>query len=97
MICRLLVLVTVFYKLKGVPVLLDMYDLTIVLYKTKFPLKIYCLFFPMLKLVEKISYFIANHLLSITNKCKNHLISKGKLEQPNILEWNPYRFTSKYY
>lgn len=46
----------------------------------------------MVKLVEKISYFFANHLLSVTNKCKNHFISKGKSEQPNILEWNPYRF-----
>ena len=32
----------------------------------------------MVKLVEKISYFFANHLLSITNKYKNHFISKGK-------------------
>ncbi len=46
----------------------------------------------MVKLVEKISCFFANHLLSVTNKCKNHFISKGKSKQPNILEWNPYRF-----
>jgi len=69
-----------------------MYDLTIELYKTKFPLKIYCLFFPLVKLVEKISYVFANLLLSITNKCKNHFIPKGKSEQPNILEWNHIDF-----
>lgn len=65
-----------------------MLDLTIVLFKNKFLLKIYCLFLSMVKLVEKISYFFTNYLLNITNKYKNHFIFKGKSEQPNILEWN---------
>ena len=72
-----LVFATYIHKIFGVPVLLDMHDLTVELFKEKWSPKTYKVFKPILILIEKISSKFANHLLTVTRECIDILVSRG--------------------
>ena len=72
-----LVFVTYIHKIFGMPVLLDMHDLTVELFKEKWSPRTYKVFKPILILAEKLSSKFANHILTVTPECILILVSRG--------------------
>lgn len=72
-----LVFAALYPKLKGVPVILDIHDLTVELFKEKWSEKKFKLFKPLLIFTEKISCAFANHIITVTKECVDTLISRG--------------------
>ena len=72
-----LVFVGLICKLKHIPIILDVHDLTLELFVDKWKDKKYSFLIPIIKFVEKISYKFANNIITVNEICKEILIKKG--------------------
>jgi glycosyltransferase involved in cell wall biosynthesis len=72
-----LVFSAVFLKLKRIPVILDIHDLTVELFKEKWSDKKFRIFKHILKFTEKVSCNFADHILTVTKECVDILMKRG--------------------
>ena len=81
-----LVFTTLFPKIKGVPIILDMHDLTVELFREKWSEKKFNRVKYLLKFVEKISCNYVNHIITVTKECVDILVSRGlKAEKISLI------------
>jgi glycosyltransferase involved in cell wall biosynthesis len=71
-----LVFTTVFQKLKGIPIILDMHDLTPELFKSKWERNNNSLLSSFIKFVEWISCKYSDRIITVTNGCKTLLVKR---------------------
>lgn len=83
-----LVFAAIYPKLKKVPVILDIHDLTVELFKEKWSEKKFRLFKPLLILTEKLSCSFADHVISVTKECIDILISRSVKKEKITLIMN---------
>lgn len=83
-----LVFSALLFKLKRVPIILDIHDLTVELFKEKWAEKRFNRFKYILKYVEKISCNFADHVLTVTKECVDLLVSRGIAEKKITLIMN---------
>ena len=79
-----LVFVGIIHKLKHIPIILDIHDLTLELFVDKWEGKKYKFIIPFIKTVEKTSYKFADRLITVNNRCKEILIKKELAATKNI-------------
>lgn len=72
-----LVFAAIYPKIKKVPVLLDIHDLTVELFKEKWSDKKFKLFKPFLIFTERISCNFADHIITVTKECIENLVKRG--------------------
>ena len=72
-----LVFVTFFQRLFRVPVVLDIHDLTLELFREKWSKFLFCFMYPLLRTVEYLSFKFASHLITVTQQCADILINRG--------------------
>ncbi len=72
-----LVFAGTFLKIKQIPIILDIHDLTPELFKERWSEKKYRLLRPFLEFVEKISCRFANHVITVTPECVRLLENRG--------------------
>ncbi len=72
-----LVFAALYPKIKKVPVLLDIHDLTVELFKEKWSDRKFKLFKPLLIFTERISCNFADHIITVTNECIDKLVKRG--------------------
>jgi glycosyltransferase involved in cell wall biosynthesis len=72
-----LVFAGIAFKIKRIPIILDVHDLTLELFNDKWNGKKYLLFNPIIKFTEKISYKFSDHIITVNEICKQILIRKG--------------------
>ncbi len=72
-----LVFSALYPKLKGIPVILDIHDLTVELFKEKWSEKKFKFFKPLLVFTERISCNFANHVITVTKECVDILVKRG--------------------
>ena len=72
-----LVFTTIFAKLRNIPIILDMHDLTVELFKEKWSEKQFSRAKHLLMFVEKISCNYVDHIITVTKECVDILISRG--------------------
>lgn len=72
-----LVFAALYPKIKKVPVLLDIHDLTVELFKEKWSDRKFKLFKPLLIFTERISCNFADHIITVTNECIDKLAKRG--------------------
>lgn len=72
-----LVFAAIYPKIKKVPVILDIHDLTVELFKEKWPEKKFKVFKPFLIFSEKISCALADHIITVTKECIEILAKRG--------------------
>ena len=72
-----LVFVAFFQKLFGIPVVLDIHDLTLELFREKWSKLLYRLMYPILRTFEYFSFKFASHLITVTQQCSDILINRG--------------------
>ena len=72
-----LVFVAFFQRLFGLPVILDIHDLTLELFKEKWPRAIYLMMFPILRIFELLSYKFSSHLITVTQECVDIMVKRG--------------------
>jgi len=65
------------HKLKRVPVILDIHDLTVELFKEKWSEKKFNRFKHILKFSEKLSCSFADRVLTVTKECVDNLVQRG--------------------
>ena len=70
------VFAAILQKITGVPVVLDIHDLTPELFMEKWPEKSKY-FMPLIKLLEKLSCQFSNKVITVTEECKKNLIERG--------------------
>jgi glycosyltransferase involved in cell wall biosynthesis len=83
-----LVFSAAYHKLRGIPVILDIHDLTVELFKEKWSSKRFKRFLPILKFVEKISCNFADQVITVTRECVEILINRGIKEEKISLIMN---------
>ncbi len=72
-----LVFAAFFFKLKKVPVILDMHDVSVELFKDKWGDKKFYQFKFLIKFVEKVSCAFADHVITVTKECLDILLKHG--------------------
>lgn len=72
-----LVFVGVIHKLRHIPIILDVHDLTLELFIDKWEDKKYAFLVPIIKFVEKVSYKFADSIITVNKTCKDILLKKG--------------------
>lgn len=72
-----LVFSAAFHKLKRVPIILDIHDLTVELFKEKWSEKKFNRFKHILKFSEKLSCSFADRVLTVTKECVDNLVERG--------------------
>lgn len=72
-----LVFASLFYKLKGTPIILDIHDLTVELFKEKWGKKNFNLIKTLLIFVEKISTKYADNIITVSDQCGLKLQERG--------------------
>lgn len=95
-----LVFSVMFFKLKKIPIILDMHDLTVELFKEKWAEKKFNRFQSILKLVEKLSYNFADKIITVSNECGERLIQRGLSKEKlniimNVADSNLFRFDAE--
>ena len=83
-----LVFSTIFAKLRGIPIILDMHDLVVELFKEKWAEKTFNRIGFLLKFSEKISSRYVNHLITVTKECVDILVKRGVPSQKISLIMN---------
>jgi glycosyltransferase involved in cell wall biosynthesis len=71
------VFTTIFQKLAGIPIVLDLHDLTPELFGCKWVDKKNSSIIAIIKFVEKISCKYANKLITVSSVCKDNLVNRG--------------------
>ena len=72
-----LVFVAFFQRLFGIPVVLDIHDLTLELFREKWSKLLYRFMYPLLRTFEYFSFKFASHLITVTQQCADILINRG--------------------
>lgn len=95
-----LVFSALFFKLKGVPIILDIHDLTVELFKEKWAEKKFNRFQFILKFVEKLSCNFADKIITVSDECGERLIQRGLSKKKlniimNVADSNLFRFDSE--
>jgi glycosyltransferase involved in cell wall biosynthesis len=72
-----LVFVGIIHKLRGRPIILDLHDLTPELFETKWYSRTLALMRPLVRFVEKISCWFADHLITTSFGFRNKLVARG--------------------
>lgn len=72
-----LVFTGIFQKMLGKKIILDIHDLTVELFETKWPDKKKSLMMSAVRKVEKLSCSFADHLITVTDACKEKLVGRG--------------------
>jgi len=72
-----LVFVAIFHKIIGTPIILDLHDLSVELFESKWGKRQTKLLSPIVRLVEKISCGFANHLITTSYGFRDRLIQRG--------------------
>ena len=72
-----LVFTGIVFKIKGIPIILDVHDLTLELFKDKWDGKKFSFFIPIIKRIEKMSYNFADKIISVNDTCKEIIEKKG--------------------
>lgn len=94
-----LVFASIIAKIRQIPIILDIHDLTVELYKEKWGKSNLKLILPLITLQEKISCKFADNIITVTDECKNLLISRGVAEKKITLILNtpdPKLFSDEY-
>ena len=71
------VFTAVFQKLAGIPIVLDLHDLTPELFQSKWGEKENKLIFNIVKFIERISCSFSNKLVTVTDACEENLSNRG--------------------
>lgn len=71
-----LVFSAAYHKLKGIPVILDIHDITVELFKEKWSRKKFAYFESVLKFSERLSCNFADHVLTVTKECVDILVNR---------------------
>ncbi len=95
-----LIFVTIVQKFLKIPIILDIHDLTLELFEEKWPGSRHMLIKKIVAIVEKISCSFADHIITVTEGCKEKLVLRGVspdkitliLNTPNQ---NVFKFQSK--
>lgn len=72
-----LIFASVIQKLFGVKLLLDIHDPSVELYEEKWPGKKNRIILRLVRIAERLSCNLSDHLITVTNECKNRLVSRG--------------------
>ncbi len=72
-----LIFASVIQKLFGVKLLLDIHDPSVELFEEKWPGKKNRILLRLVRIAERLSCNLSNHLITVTNECKNRLVSRG--------------------
>jgi len=72
-----LVFVTMWLKIKGIPTILDMHDLSVELYGVKFNSPKLAWMKPLVRWVEKLSTGYADHVITTSNGFRDRLLGRG--------------------
>ncbi len=72
-----LVFAAITYKLSGIPIILDIHDLTVELFKEKWGGNRYKYMKPLLILVEKLCVSFSTRVITVSEQCGNRLIGRG--------------------
>ena len=72
-----LIFAGLFHKIFGVKLILDIHDPSVDLFVEKWPGKKNRLLKYFIKITEKLSCIISDHLVTVTNSCKEKLIERG--------------------
>jgi glycosyltransferase involved in cell wall biosynthesis len=72
-----LVFAAIFHKIKRVPVVLDIHDLTVELFKEKWGKKKFKFFKPLLIAIEKLSTKFADRVITVSEQCGRKLMERG--------------------
>lgn len=85
-----LVFAATYHKIKGIPIILDIHDLTVELFKEKWSINRFNRFKGLLKFVEKLSCNFADQVISVTKECVDILINRGiKKEKLSLIMNTP--------
>lgn len=83
-----IVFAALYPKLSGVPVILDIHDLTVELFKEKWGAMKFKLFKLVLASVEKISIMFADKVITVSDQCAEKLIQRGTKEDKITIVMN---------
>ncbi len=83
-----LIFAGILQKMKGIPLVLDIHDLTVELFKEKWPSEKHRVLKGIVKLGEKLSCKAANKIITVSETCKQRLISRGVPESKISLVLN---------
>jgi len=72
-----LVFTTVIQKLRGIPVVFDIHDLTVELFTSKWPQKKMIFILLILKYIERLACSFADEIITVSQGCVDRLISRG--------------------
>jgi len=72
-----LVFTTVIQKLRGIPVIFDIHDLTVELFKSKWPQKKMKFILPIVKYMERLACSFADEIITVSQGCVDRLTSRG--------------------
>jgi glycosyltransferase involved in cell wall biosynthesis len=83
-----LVFVGILPKIMGIPIIIDMHDLTLELFSAKWPGRKYSFLFQIIKIVEQLSCKFADHIITVCDTCKELLIQRGNPQKKITLVLN---------
>lgn len=83
-----LIFIGIIQKLFGTKLIIDIHDPSVELFEEKWPDNKNNIFLKVLKFIEKISFKISNHILTVTNACKNSFINRGNSAEKITLVLN---------
>jgi len=83
-----LVFIGIIQKILGVPLILDIHDLTVELFEEKWPGKKNLFLKSMVKFIEMVSCKFADRVITVTQTCKERLIIRGLPEEKITLILN---------
>jgi len=83
-----IVFAALYPKLRSIPVILDIHDLTVELFKEKWGAMKFKLFKPVLTSVEKISIMFADKVITVSDQCAKKLIQRGTKEDKITIVMN---------
>lgn len=85
-----LVFAAAYNKIKGIPIILDIHDLTVELFKEKWSINKFNRFKGLLKFFEKLSCNFADQVITVTKECVDILINRGiKKEKISLIMNTP--------
>ena len=83
-----LVFSALFYKIMRIPIILDIHDLTVELFKEKWGEKKYKILKPILVMSEKASVKFANRIITVSEQCGGRLVERGLTKEKLTIVMN---------
>jgi len=72
-----LVFAALFHKLAGIPIILDIHDLTVELFREKWGEKKFKILKPLLETIEKLCVGFSNRVVTVSEQCAERLMERG--------------------